>query len=161
MPLANGMVNICVWLVSAMAPSTMVQNRRKHSINSHPTIYCSTSKGMSEQTSERSVGREQSEQGKASKRVSGASEQANRQAIGPILLSGFLVDLAQCAIQELLNDRKKRGVKGCQLEREKKSEKVQDEKKEREKRRGTFLLSACNSGRGRSEILRIVADQIA
>ena len=42
-------------------------------------------------TSERSGGRERSEQSGASKRVNGASERANGRASGPVLLSVFLV----------------------------------------------------------------------
>ena len=49
---------------------------------------------MSKQTSERSGGRERSEQSGASEHVSGESERANGQASGPVLTSGFLVDLA-------------------------------------------------------------------
>ena len=45
---------------------------------------------MSERTSERSGGRERSEQSGASERVSGASEQANGRASGPELTSRFL-----------------------------------------------------------------------
>ena len=47
-------------------------------------------KWTSEQTSDRSGAREQSEQGGASKRVSGASKRANRRVSGPVLTSGFL-----------------------------------------------------------------------
>ena len=43
------------------------------------------SEGVSEQTSERSGGHEQSKQSGASKRVSGASERANGRASGPVL----------------------------------------------------------------------------
>ena len=43
--------------------------------------------------SERSGGREQSEQSGASERVSGASERANGQASGPVLTSQFLAFL--------------------------------------------------------------------
>ena len=45
---------------------------------------------MSEQTSELSGGREQTEQSGASERVSGASERANGRAKGPVLQSVFL-----------------------------------------------------------------------
>ena len=45
---------------------------------------------MSERTSERSGGRERSEQSEASERVSGASERANGRASGPVLQSVFL-----------------------------------------------------------------------
>ena len=49
--------------------------------------------------SERSGGRERSEQSGASERVSGASERANGQASGPVLQSVFLVILPHSAIQ--------------------------------------------------------------
>ena len=45
---------------------------------------------MSERTSERSGGRERSEQSGSSERVSGASERANGRASGPVLTSRFL-----------------------------------------------------------------------
>merc|ERR1719414_1869960 len=45
-----------------------------------------------ERMSERSGGRERSEQSGASERVSGASERANGRASGPVLTSRFLVD---------------------------------------------------------------------
>ena len=48
--------------------------------------------------SEHSGARERSIQGGASKRGSGTSEQANGQASGPVLTSGFLVNLAHCAV---------------------------------------------------------------
>ena len=48
-------------------------------------------KWASERTSERSRGRERSEQSIASKQVSGASEWANGQASGPVLTSLFLL----------------------------------------------------------------------
>ena len=51
-----------------------------------------TDKIVSE-VSERSGGRERSEQSGASERVSGASEQANGRAIGPVLQSVFLTVL--------------------------------------------------------------------
>ena len=47
-------------------------------------------KWASERTSERSGGREQSEQSGASERVSGASDRANGRASGPVLTSRFL-----------------------------------------------------------------------
>ena len=47
-------------------------------------------KWASERTSERSGGRERSEQSGASERVSGASERANGRASGPVLTSRFL-----------------------------------------------------------------------
>ena len=53
---------------------------------------------MSERTSERSGGREQSEQSGASERVSGASEGANGRAIGPVLQSVFLAVLDHSAL---------------------------------------------------------------
>ena len=59
----------------------------------HQKFHCPTSEGVSEvseQTSERSGGRERSKQSGASKRVSGVSERANRQASGPVLTSLFL-----------------------------------------------------------------------
>ena len=46
--------------------------------------------------SERSGGRERSEQSGASERVSGASERANGRASGPVLTSRFLADLNHC-----------------------------------------------------------------
>ena len=48
--------------------------------------------------SERSGGREQSEQSGASERVSGASEQANGRASGPVFTSRFLAYLNHCAL---------------------------------------------------------------
>ena len=59
---------------------------------------------MSEQTSERSEGREQSEQYRARERVSGASELANGQVNGPVLQSVFLVILAHSATGPLPRD---------------------------------------------------------
>ena len=53
-------------------------------------IHFPTSEGVSE-VSERSGGRERSEQSGASERVSGASERANGRASDPVLQSGFLV----------------------------------------------------------------------
>ena len=47
--------------------------------------------------SERSGGRERSEQSGASERVSGASERANGRARDPVLQSAFLVILSHCA----------------------------------------------------------------
>ena len=55
---------------------------------------------MSEQASECSGAHKQSEQGGASKRVSGASEPANGRASGPVLQSGFLVVLDYKALEE-------------------------------------------------------------
>ena len=46
--------------------------------------------------SERSGAHEQSEQCGASKQVSGASEQTNGQASGPVLTSGFLAVMNHC-----------------------------------------------------------------
>ena len=57
-------------------------------------------KSVSERKSECSGTREQSEPGGASKRVSGASEQANGRASGPVLQSGFLVVLDYKALEE-------------------------------------------------------------
>ena len=56
-------------------------------------IHFPTSEGVSEvseRRSERSGGRERSEQSGASERVSGASERANGRAGGPVLMSLFL-----------------------------------------------------------------------
>ena len=75
---------------------TMGQNREKHRVNSHLMIHCPTSEGVSkvsERTSERSGGRERSEQSRASEQVSGASERANGRASGPVLTSRFWVVL--------------------------------------------------------------------
>jgi len=55
-------------------------------------------KWASERTSERSGGRERSEQSGASERVSGASERANGRASGPVLTSRFLADLNHSAL---------------------------------------------------------------
>ena len=66
-------------------------------MNSHQIINCPNSEGVSkksERTSERSGAREQCG---ASEQVSGASRRANGRASGPVLSSGFLVDLAYCA----------------------------------------------------------------
>ena len=72
--------------------------------------HCPTSEGVSEvseRASERSGGREQSEQSGASERVSGASEQANGRASGPVLTSGFLIILDHSEMaKELLAFRK-------------------------------------------------------
>ena len=65
----------------------MVENR-KNRLNSHPIIHFPTSEGVSE-VSERSGWRERSQQSGASKRMSGASEQANGRASGPVLTSVF------------------------------------------------------------------------
>ena len=54
---------------------------------------------MSERTSERSGGRERSEQSGASERVSGASERANGRASGPVLQSVFLAVLDHSDIE--------------------------------------------------------------
>ena len=62
-------------------------------IMKHPIIHFPTSEGVSEvseRTSERSGGREQSEQSGASERVSSASERANGRASGSVLTSLFL-----------------------------------------------------------------------
>ena len=67
--------------------STMGQNREKHRINSHPIIHCPTNEGVSE------VSRAEQAQ-----RVSGASEQANGRASGPVLQSVFLALLAHSAL---------------------------------------------------------------
>ena len=53
--------------------------KKKH--NRHPIIHCPTSEEVSEG-------------------VSGVSEQVDRRASGPVLQSGFLVDLAQSAVRE-------------------------------------------------------------
>ena len=69
--------------------STMGQNRKKHKIDSRPIIHCPTSEVVSkvrERASER-----------ASERVSGARKRAKGRASGPVLQSGFLVDLAHSA----------------------------------------------------------------
>ena len=68
---------------------TMVENRKKHRINSHPMSHCPTSSEVSEVSEQ------------ASERVSGASEQANGRAIGPVLQSVFLVILAHSAMPKL------------------------------------------------------------
>ena len=72
---------------------TMVENGKKHRQNSHLINHFPTSEWVewaSERTSERSGGRERSEQSGASERVSGASERANGRASGPVLTSQFL-----------------------------------------------------------------------
>ena len=59
------------------SPYTMVENGKKHRINSHLMFHFLTSEGVSkgsERTSECSGGRERSEQSGANERVSGASE---------------------------------------------------------------------------------------
>ena len=53
---------------------------------------------MSEQTSERSGGRERSEQSGASEQVSGASERTNGRASGSVLTSRFLFVPDHCAV---------------------------------------------------------------
>ena len=79
----------------------MVQNgKKKQRQNSYLINHCPTSEGVSEvseRTSERSGGRERSEQSGASERVSGASERANGRAIGPVLQSAFLAVLDHSA----------------------------------------------------------------
>ena len=72
----------------------MVQNRKKHRINSHWINHFSTSEGewvkwATERMSERRGARKQSKQGGASKWVSGASERAS----GPVHQSVFLAVL--------------------------------------------------------------------
>ena len=52
-------------------------------------------------TSEHSGAREQSELGGVRERESGASERANGQASGPVIQSGFLVDLGHSALADL------------------------------------------------------------
>ena len=79
---------------------TMVENGKKHKINSHLLIHRPTSEGVSkvsewakwasEQTSERSGGRERSEHSGASERVSSVSERGNGRASGLVITSGFL-----------------------------------------------------------------------
>ena len=80
-----------------LSESTMGQNRKKHRMNNHLIIHYGVSK-VSKRASERSEGRERSEQSGASKRVSGASERANGRASGPVLTSVFLVILAHCEV---------------------------------------------------------------
>ena len=66
---------------------------QKKGILRHRKIHFPTSKGVSEvseRTSERSGGREQSKQSGASERVSGASERVNGRASDPVLQSVFL-----------------------------------------------------------------------
>ena len=58
-------------------------------------------KWASERTSERSGGRERSEQSGASERVSGACERVNGRASGPVLTSRFLVVPDHCAFRTL------------------------------------------------------------
>ena len=58
---------------------TMVENGKKNRQNSHLIIHCPTSEGVSE-VSERSGGRERSEQSG----VSGASERASGGVNGPV-----------------------------------------------------------------------------
>ena len=69
---------------------TMVQNRKKNTENSHRIIHFLTSEGVREVSKQWSA----AECARASKQVSGASEQANSRASGPVLQSGFLVTLA-------------------------------------------------------------------
>ena len=77
----------------------MGQNRKKHRINSYLAVPRARewAKRASEQTSERSRGREQSEQSGSSKRVSGVGERGNGRASGPVLTSGFLTVLDHSA----------------------------------------------------------------
>ena len=78
------------------------EQKKKHSKNSHLFIHSSTTLWVSEwaskQTSERSRVHRWSEQDRASKLASVASEQANRQASGQVLTSGFLAVLDHSAI---------------------------------------------------------------
>ena len=76
--------------------SIMVQNRKKHRIDSYLIIHVPrvsewVSEWVSERTRERSGARKRSQQGRASERVSG-------RASGPVLTSMFLVDLAHSAM---------------------------------------------------------------
>ena len=73
---------------------------QKKGILRHRKIHFPTSKGVSEvseRTSERSGGRERSEQSGASERVSDVSERANGRASDPVLPSRFLVALDHSA----------------------------------------------------------------
>ena len=73
----------------------MVQNRIKHSKSSDLMIHFLTSLGVSEH----SRAHEQSEQCEAREQVSGASDQANGRASGPVLMSGFLIVLDHSYLQ--------------------------------------------------------------
>ena len=53
--------------------------------------------------SERSGAPEESKQGGASKRMSGANERANGRASSSVLTFGFLVDLAHCGTRKVLD----------------------------------------------------------
>ena len=80
----------------------MVQNRKKHSKNSHLIIHFPTISGESEWVIERSGACEQSEQCRASVRVSGASKRVNEWASDKVLTSGFLVILDHSAVVQLV-----------------------------------------------------------
>ena len=79
---------------------TMGQNRKKHRINRY-LINHQRGSEQSERASERSGAHERSKYCGASEGMSGASEQSNGRASGPVLTSGFLVDLAQNGCMEL------------------------------------------------------------
>ena len=74
-------------------------------------IHFPTSEGVSEvseRASERSGGRERSEQSGASERVSGASERANGRASGPVLTSLFLFVPDHSVVVEVKRKRKEK-----------------------------------------------------
>ena len=68
--------------------------------NSHLIIYFPTSEGVSEVSEQANEWAQWSEQDGASEWVSGASEQANGRASGPVLHSGFLVILAHGTVKK-------------------------------------------------------------
>ena len=84
----------------------MVENGKKLRQNSHPIICCPTSERC--ERSERSGGRERSEQSGASERVTGASERANGRASDPVVQSVFLavIDHSEVVSQEGRNELK-------------------------------------------------------
>ena len=92
-----------VYLCHPPQQPTVSQNRKK---NTNKIAILSFSvprarkwaKWASERASERSGGREQSEQSGAGERVSGASERANGRASGPVLTSRFLFVPDQSAV---------------------------------------------------------------
>ena len=90
----------------------------------------------SERARERSGARERSEQGRASKRVSGVSERANGRASGPVLTSRFLDDLNHSASVAVEQRERKRNViaveaKESFLRRERVEKWLREEEEER------------------------------
>ena len=108
-PIVGWSVKLELIGVFTMLQFTKVKKgKKKHRIKSHPIIHCFTSEvvsEVSELTSERSGVCEQSKQCGVNKRVSGASEQGNGRASGPVLMSLYLFVPDHSAIIASLSDR--------------------------------------------------------